>query len=48
MKPMSTLLAKILGWFFLNMVLVAVTLSIFFAFQPEINLHAIFGQQGDH
>jgi len=47
MKPASTLLAKILGWFFLNMVLVAATLSIFFAFQPEINLHAIFGQQGD-
>ncbi len=48
MKPASSLLAKILGWFFLNMVLVAATLSIFFAFQPEINLHAIFGQQGDH
>ena len=43
-KPTSSLLAKILGWFFLNMALVAVVLTVFFAFQPQVNLQAIFGQ----
>ena len=46
MKPTSSLFAKILSWFFLNLVLVAGLLSVFFAFQPQVNLHALFGQQG--
>lgn len=46
MKPTSSLFAKILAWFFLNMVLIVVVLAIFFAFQPFLNLHAIFGQEG--
>jgi len=45
MKLRSSLFAKILGWFFLNLVLVAVALSVFFTFQPQINLHRIFGEQ---
>ena len=45
MNPASSLLAKILSWFFLNMVLVAVALALFFAFQSHLDLHAIFGQQ---
>ena len=45
MKPASSLFAKILSWFFLNMILVAAVLTVFFAFQPQINLHAIFGRQ---
>ena len=46
MKPAPTLLTKILGWFFLNMILVAAALAVFFTYQPHIDLHAIFGQQG--
>lgn len=46
MKPISSLFAKILAWFFLNLVLVVVLLSLFFAFQPHVNLHSIFGQGG--
>jgi len=46
MKPVSSLFAKILSWFFLNMILVAAALAVFFALQPHVNLHAIFGQQG--
>ncbi len=46
MRPTSSLLAKILGWFFLNMVLVAVVLALFFTVQPQINLHALLGRQG--
>ena len=45
MKPVSSLLAKILSWFFLNLILVAIALVVFFAFQPYVNLRAIFGQQ---
>ncbi len=48
MKPLSSLLTKILCWFFLNLVLVVVVLAIFFAFQPQVNLHAVFGQQGSN
>ncbi len=48
MKPASSLLAKILSWFFLNMILVAAALAVFFAFQPQVNLHAIFGQEGSN
>jgi len=48
MKPLSSLFTKILCWFFLNLVLVVVVLAIFFAFQPQVNLHAIFGQQGSN
>lgn len=46
MKPAASLFSKILSWFFLNMILVAAALAIFFAFQQQVNLHAIFGQQG--
>lgn len=48
MKPISSLFAKIMSWFFLNLLLVAVALSIFFTFQPQVNLHTIFGQQGSN
>ncbi len=47
-KPLSSLFTKILCWFFLNLVLVVVVLAAFFAFQPQVNLHAIFGQQGSN
>jgi two-component system sensor histidine kinase CpxA len=46
MKLTSSLFAKILSWFFLNLILVAAALAVFFAFQSHVNLHAIFGQQG--
>ncbi len=45
-KPTSTLFAKILFWFFLNLILVVVVLTLFFSFQPHVNLHDFFGQQG--
>ncbi|MCD6296470.1 MAG: hypothetical protein DRH24_10065 [Deltaproteobacteria bacterium] len=45
MKPFSSLFSKILLWFFLNLALVAAVLVVFFAFQSQIDLHAIFGQQ---
>ena len=47
-KPASSLLVKILGWFFLNLVLVVAVLAVFFAFQPQVNLYAIFGQEGSN
>ena len=47
-KPASSLLVKILSWFFLNLVLVVAVLAVFFAFQPQVNLHAIFGQEGSN
>ena len=47
-KPASSLLVKILCWFFLNLVLVVAVLAVFFAFQPQVNLHAIFGQEGSN
>ena len=46
LKPAPSLLTKILGWFFLNLALVVVVLTVFFAFQPQINLYAIIGQEG--
>jgi two-component system sensor histidine kinase CpxA len=46
MKCPSSLLAKILTWFFLNLLLLTLVLGIFFAAQPQMNLHAFFGQQG--
>ncbi|CAK8725089.1 histidine kinase [Candidatus Electrothrix laxa] len=45
-KPTSTLFAKILSWFFLNLLLVLAALTLFFAFQPQVDLHDFFGQQG--
>jgi two-component system sensor histidine kinase CpxA len=45
-KPTSTLFAKILSWFFLNLLLVVAVLALFFSFQPHVNLHDFFGQQG--
>lgn len=45
MKPFSSLFSKILLCFFLNLALVAVVLVAFFAFQSQIDLHAIFGRQ---
>lgn len=45
-KPASSLLTKILFWFFLNLAIVGTALAVFFAFQPHINLYAIFGQEG--
>ncbi len=42
----SSLLTKILTWFFLNLLLLALVLGIFFAAQPQMNLHEFFGQQG--
>ncbi len=46
MKPASSLFAKILSWFFLNMILVAAVLAAFIVFQPHLSLYAIFDQQG--
>jgi two-component system sensor histidine kinase CpxA len=46
MKPALPLFAKILFWFFLNMVIVAAALTAFFAYQPHVNLHALFGREG--
>lgn len=45
-RPSSSLLIKILCWFFLNLALVAGVLAVFSAFQPHMNLQAIIGQQG--
>ena len=45
-QPTSTLFAKILSWFFLNLLLVLAALALFFAFQPQVDLHDFFGQQG--
>jgi two-component system sensor histidine kinase CpxA len=46
MKPTASLFAKILAWFFLNMVLVAAALMVFFVSQQRINLQALLGRQG--
>jgi len=46
MRPTASLFAKILSWFFLNMVIVAAALMVFFIFQQRINLQALFGRQG--
>ena len=45
MKPFSSLFSKILLWFFMNLALVAAVMVVFFTFQSQIDLHAIFGQQ---
>lgn len=46
MRPPTSLFTKILFWFFLNLVLVAATLTVFFAFQSKLDLRALFGRQG--
>lgn len=45
-KITSSLFAKILLWFFLNLLLVVAALTLFFAFQPQVHLHDFFGRQG--
>ena len=45
MKPFSSLFAKILFWFFLNLTLVAIILFGFFTFQSRMDWDAIFGRQ---
>lgn len=45
MKLFSSLFSKILLWFFMNLALVTSVLVVFFAFQSQIDLHSIFGQQ---
>ncbi|MBC2736198.1 MAG: HAMP domain-containing histidine kinase [Desulfobacteraceae bacterium] len=47
-KPPASILTKILCWFFLNLALVAAVLVAFFAFQPQVNLHAIFGREASN
>lgn len=46
MKPFSSLFTKVLTWFFLNLLLVATILGLFYISQPYVNLGAIFGWQG--
>ena len=46
MRPASSLFTKILAWFFLNIVLVAAVLGLFFVFQSKMDLLSILGQQG--
>lgn len=43
MKPALPLFTKILLWFFLNLMVVAAALAIFFAFQPHVDPRTIFG-----
>jgi two-component system, OmpR family, sensor histidine kinase CpxA len=45
MKPFSTLFAKILFWFFLNLALVAVVLVIFFAVQSQVDFEGFWSRQ---
>ncbi|MCP4695177.1 MAG: HAMP domain-containing histidine kinase [Desulfobacterales bacterium] len=45
MKPFSSLFAKILLWFFLNLALVGAALAIFFTFQSQVDLHSLLGWQ---
>lgn len=45
MKPFSSLFAKILLWFFLNLALVGAVLGVFFAFQSQVDLHSLLGRQ---
>ena len=47
-KPPASILAKILCWFFFNLALVAAALVAFFAFQPQVNLRAIIGQEASN
>ncbi len=46
MKAARSLFAKILGWLFLNLLLLAAVLAVFFAVQLKMNLHEFFGHQG--
>lgn len=46
MKPASSLFAKILAWFFLNMIVVAAALAVSIVFQSHVSLYALFDQQG--
>jgi two-component system sensor histidine kinase CpxA len=46
MKLTSSLFAKILTWFFLNLLLLAAVLAIFFAVQLRMDLDEFFGHQG--
>lgn len=46
MKAARSLFAKILGWLFLNLLLLAAALAVFFAVQLKMNLHEFFGHQG--
>jgi len=45
-KAARSLFAKILGWLFLNLLLLAAALAVFFAVQLKMNLHEFFGHQG--
>ena len=44
-KPFPSLFTKILAWFFLNLILSAALVTLFFSFQPQVNFYTIFGQQ---
>ena len=46
MKAARSLFAKILGWLFLNLLLLAAALAVFFAVQLKMDLHEFFGHQG--
>ena len=46
MKLPSSLFAKIIAWFFLNLLLLAAVLAAFFAVQLRMNLDEFFGHQG--
>jgi two-component system sensor histidine kinase CpxA len=48
MKLPSSLFAKILAWFFLNLILVAAGLAVFLSFNVQGNLYAIFGRHGSN
>ncbi|MFH0729884.1 MAG: HAMP domain-containing sensor histidine kinase [Pseudomonadota bacterium] len=45
MKPFSSLFAKILFWFFLNLTLVATGLIVFVLFHSRMDLNVIFGRR---
>jgi two-component system sensor histidine kinase CpxA len=45
-KAARSLFATILGWLFLNLLLLAAALAVFFAVQLKMNLHEFFGHQG--
>lgn len=47
-KPASSLLTKILCWFFLNLAMVAAALAVFISFQHQVNLQTIFGREGSN
>ncbi len=46
LKLPSSLFAKILAWFFLNLLLLAAVLAVFFAVQLRMDLDEFFGHQG--